>query len=1464
MGTGHTERTVEELGTQVYIFTPDGGSPVFDDITSGIGPGFDDALNKYAWSAEAFDGDGDGELELYVGTLNSQLDPLTAIGTLLRATALLETGAADLGENFGDFLQGGYPPVLDTDGGQIWRYDFEAATWSQVAGPEVEGIDDGDSGFREMAVFNGQIYASTSNGWAYNIVSASENPAKIIVSGNGTSWTTLEGGPLDAAEGNSSIRSMDVVTAANGDEVLIVGTENVNGAQVWTLDAAGNWAKLATLDSLVHSETAVFGGEIYLGGWLPYSLSKLELASADTATLVDVTPQNVALGDQGVMQLVEFEGAFYVGSLDFGDGASLFRSETPDDPTSWEVITTDGFQTDGAGNELLDDELRDLGIGEITYVWQTAVVDGTFYIGDFNGVQGLLLASDDGEDWEIVSGEEGFGGAYGLRSLVPLGLDEGGIPRAEIAPNTLAIGTADTFYEILPLEDQTISGDFITGIGPEPLTGTALEDIIIGGAGSSAINAGAEDDIVVGDFGDGLLFGGNDLINGEAGDDTLLGALGDDTVSGGDGADVVFGGLGRDDLSGDAGIDILLGDLAYGDRTIDVLQLFFPQIPDFEIDDIADAIIEFLESLPSIVPGISDAILPLPLPGPLPVTQTELVTVEADLASPVVRAEMSDFLGPVLPAADTVFEGVFGVDVADTLDRLASWFRTRQNVSDTEFERFFAGTVELDAQEERDLFDLFTRLDTPISTLTETDLAAVFNALADTIRAIEGGQLPVLDPAFEELIGLFTDPPEEILDLPIFDLSPEGLLDLAIEIIEEIASVAGAFDEAAEAAFGEGFLQALLTETGLFEDTLRGGDGDDLAFGGPGSDSALGGDGNDVLFGDGGRDTLLGEAGDDILYGDGNDDRLVGGPGSDTMVGGDGTADTAAFDAPIEAARIREVDDGVEVRLGAEAEDDEVEVSADSSAIVIDVLANDTPPEVDVVWSDVEFLEFDGQSFTPGQALSAARDDGEDLVITSVDTTGTLGLVEINPDGTISYDAAGAFEMLAEGQTATDSFRYTINGGTDAEMATVIITVNGVDEEPGDGTPPIPPVEVVAIDDTATIIEDEGPLSIPVLENDITIGADGLRILGFLGDLEFGSISIDGSEALYTPNAELQKLGEGETRTEVIDYIVTNNAGLSDIATITIEVIGRNDVPVAIGSARRTDADTPFFFVPLLADADGDAVEIVSADGNELEGTATVVFNDTILYDPTGAFPDLPEGETTTETIEFLVADGNGGRSVASTRVVVTGTGPAIEELAGDALDNSFEVASLDVPRSVVGGDGSDEVSLPGTLGDYAFEPIVGGHRAVPLAGGQVQDLIGVEIISFGDGALAVVDDPDLGKIELLYELTYDRPADLGGLTAWYAAHEGGLPLEAIADAFALAPEFEAFYGADASNEEVVTRLYERGLDRAGDTAGIEFWTGQLDSGEFDRGDMLLSFACSDEMADRFANELDDGLLLLA
>lgn len=87
--------------------------------------------------------------------------------------------------------------------------------------------------------------------------------------------------------------------------------------------------------------------------------------------------------------------------------------------------------------------------------------------------------------------------------------------------------------------------------GDDRLNGGAGNDSLYGGLGEDRIDGGADDDTLAGELGD-------DLIEGGAGDDSLDGGADDDVVFGDDGDDSLAGGLGDDSVKGNAGDDVFV------------------------------------------------------------------------------------------------------------------------------------------------------------------------------------------------------------------------------------------------------------------------------------------------------------------------------------------------------------------------------------------------------------------------------------------------------------------------------------------------------------------------------------------------------------------------------------------------------------------------------------------------------------------------------------------------------------------------------------------------------------------------------------------------------------------------------------------------------------------------------------------------------------------------------------------
>lgn len=88
--------------------------------------------------------------------------------------------------------------------------------------------------------------------------------------------------------------------------------------------------------------------------------------------------------------------------------------------------------------------------------------------------------------------------------------------------------------------------------------------------------------------------------------------------------------------------------------------------------------------------------------------------------------------------------------------------------------------------------------------------------------------------------------------------------------------------------------------------------------------------------------------------------------------------------------------------------------------------------------------------------------DNDALSITDYDATGTTGTVTWDQSaGEFTYDPAGQFNYLEAGETATDSFEYTISDGALTDTAVVTINIVGLDNGTIEYDYPEPPSDFV-------------------------------------------------------------------------------------------------------------------------------------------------------------------------------------------------------------------------------------------------------------------------------------------------------------------------------------------------------------------------------------------------------------------
>jgi|GEM_PF-1582562 len=181
-------------------------------------------------------------------------------------------------------------------------------------------------------------------------------------------------------------------------------------------------------------------------------------------------------------------------------------------------------------------------------------------------------------------------------------------------------------------------------------------------------------------------------------------------------------------------------------------------------------------------------------------------------------------------------------------------------------------------------------------------------------------------------------------------------------------------------------------------------------------------------------------------------------------------------------------------------------------------------------------------------AADASDVDGDGLTY-EIDATGMLGMVTNNGDGTFTYDPNGRFESLAVGETAEDTFTYTVSDGNGgANMATVTVTVEGENDAP------------VAEDVVATASEDD---SLAIAADASDVDGDGLTYATDTSGT-LGTVTNNGDGTfLYDPDDWFESLSAGETAVDTFTYTVSDGNGGTDTATVTVTVEGKNDAPEA-------------------------------------------------------------------------------------------------------------------------------------------------------------------------------------------------------------------------------------------------------------------------------------------------------------
>ena len=358
-------------------------------------------------------------------------------------------------------------------------------------------------------------------------------------------------------------------------------------------------------------------------------------------------------------------------------------------------------------------------------------------------------------------------------------------------------------------------------------------------------------------------------------------------------------------------------------------------------------------------------------------------------------------------------------------------------------------------------------------------------------------------------------------------------------------------------------------------------------------------------------------------------------------------------------------------------QDNEDATSATGTVSITIASVNDAP----VAANDTVSLQED----TPHDINALGNDSDVDGTVAAA----SVEIVTAPGNGTTSVSGAGVITYTpGDDFNGSDSLTYRVqdNLGIWSAAATVAITVQSVNDEP------------LANDDSAQTDEDTAVI-IDLLDNDSDVdGTLDATSISIVSAVATGSLTDNGDGTVtYTPAADTNG-------SDSFTYSVSDNqAGVSNIATVSIDVQAVNDAPVVSGSPTTELLEgEAYSFVPVITDVDNVSVTvtatnlpawlILDADTGELSGTPAVGdagdYADIVLSvsdgtdsTPLTAFSISVLGDNDTDGTDNTADTDDDNDGMSDTYEQTYGFNPldgsdAAEDLDGDTISNLQE--SLD------------------------------------------------------------------------------------------------------------------------------------------------------------------------------------------
>ena len=393
---------------------------------------------------------------------------------------------------------------------------------------------------------------------------------------------------------------------------------------------------------------------------------------------------------------------------------------------------------------------------------------------------------------------------------------------------------------------------------------------------------------------------------------------------------------------------------------------------------------------------------------------------------------------------------------------------------------------------------------------------------------------------------------------------------------------------------------------------------------------------------------------------------------------------------------------------------------------------------------------------------------------------------------TWNYNVAGVdLDFLSAGESISLTFTVTATDGSAATASdTVTITINGTNDGPvitgGPDTAALPETDagltstgtltVGDVDTTDTVTASVDSLVVSGTSNRSDPAAPGDAALLAMFSVAPTAI-LNNTQTSNTLNWTFDSgaeafdyLAAGETLVLTYTVRATDDAGvpLSDTETVTITITGSNDGPTAVADTATTDEDTALTLNVVGNDADLDTNDVLTVSAASISsGLGTVSFaGGSVTYDPGTAYNGLAVGESATVVVDYTVSDGNGGASLSTLTITVTGSndgpvlspGKAIADLtATEDAPFSFQFAA----DTFADADLSDTLtySVTGSPAWLSFDALTRTFSGTPANADVGSSTITLRAT---DGSGAFAEDVFVLTVANTNDLPVLAPIDLG------------------------------------------------------------------------------------------------------